>query len=77
MTRKTASKTTKKGKKDSASDDSDDNVSITEDNEESTVMEDWTGGVGDPELCEDENCKRPKDMNIFWVQCEKCDKVFC
>jgi hypothetical protein len=43
--------------------------------EDTTVMEDWTGGTGDPEKCAHSKCTRPKDMAINWVQCDKCDKV--
>lgn len=42
----------------------------------STVMEDWTGGEGDPELCHLPKCTRPKDMKINWVQCDGCDEWF-
>jgi hypothetical protein len=42
---------------------------------ENTVMEDWTGGKGDPEKCAHEECKRPKEMSINWVQCDDCDGV--
>jgi len=43
--------------------------------ETETVMEDWTGGKGDPEKCAHSECKRPKEMSINWVQCDDCDEV--
>ncbi|CAK5098462.1 unnamed protein product [Meloidogyne enterolobii] len=72
--------TTKKAKKKVStsedSDDNDNNTTFDEEADDSTVMEDWTGGEGDPELCQLASCKRPKDMKINWVACDGCDKWF-
>jgi len=72
--------TTKKAKKKVStsedSDDNDNNTTFDGEADDSTVMEDWTGGEGDPELCQLASCKRPKDMKINWVACDGCDKVW-